>query len=622
MEQIKRETIGEIVRKRESDFINGHTQVSKHVRHSMNDTIETIYAYLNSAHTSGEFDSKGREKPFFNIVVAAANIWYRATDIDRRHIKTRATKKKDWINSFLANILIQSWMRKENFGQFLNEWGRVLARFGSAVIKTVENSTGLHLIVVPWSKLIVDSVDFENNVKIEILELTEAQLRANKTYDQLMIDDLLNAKTTRKTSDKRAKDNRNDYYKLYEVHGLLPLSNLTDDVKDEDVFVQQMHVISFIGKKMKEDKEDFTLYRGKERFDPYTITHLIKEDDRTLSIGSVQNLFQAQWMQNHSVKAIKDQLDLASKLIFQTADANFVGMNALESIEQGDILIHGINQPLTQVPNNSHDIVQWQNFSTQWKTLGNEINGVSESMLGAQPKSGTAWRQTEAILQENYNLFELMTENKGLQLENLFRERIIPHLKKKIDTTEEISEILASHDIDRIDGMYIKSLSTKAVNDKIKKALFSQDISQPLDPILSEEGQELELAKERADIKESLDRLGNQRFFKPSEISTKTWKEQLKDYEWDMEIDITGESQNVQEALTTLNTALQVVMNPAFENNPKAKRIVGKTLELTGAMSPIEYGSMESPQPQPEVQGQDGSTNVSTPQITSEIKNK
>lgn len=605
-------TVGEIIRQRENEYVRGTNTISKYVEHSMYETIETIYAYLNSQHISGKTDSQDREKPFFNIVVAAANIWYRATDIDTHQIRIRATKRKDWINSFLANILLWDWMRKERFGQYLNEWGRVLARFGSAVTKIVDNSTGLHITVVPWSHLIVDSIDFENNPKIEVLELTEAQLRQNENYDQDVVEGLITAKQERETLDKKDKDDIGDYYKVYELHGNLPLSNLTGKESDEKVFVQQMHVISFVGSKKgkKEEYEDFTLYSGKEEFDPYTIAHLIKEDERTLSIGSVEHLFEAQWMQNHSTKAIKDQLDLASKLIFQTSDSNFAGQNALSAIENGDILIHAINQPLTQLANNSHDIVSWQNFAVQWKELGNEITGVSESMLGNQPKSGTAWRQTEAILQENYNLFELMTENKGLNLEDLLRIRIIPHLKKKIDTSDEVSAILEQHDIDKIDGLYIKSLSTRIVNDKIKDALLNQDITEPLDPILTPEGKEIALATTKADIKESLTQLGSNRFFKPSKLSDKTWKEQLEGFEWQAEIDITGESRNVQEAMATLNTALQVVINPAFEQNPKAQRIVGKILELTGAMSPIEYQAIESTPTQPSTPlTQDGSSN-------------
>ena len=80
-----------------------------------------------------------------------------------------------------------------------------------------------------------------------------------------------------------------------------------------------------------------------------------------------------------------------------------------------------------------------------------------------------------------------------------------------------------------------------------------------------------------------MNELGNQRFFKPSEIN---WKVELKDLEWNVEVDINGESVDTQKALTTLDTALKLVMIPGFEQNKKAQMIVGKILELSGAMSP------------------------------------
>ena len=68
------------------------------------------------------------QSPFSIFVVAAANIWFRATDIDRKHIKLFSKFRKGWINSFFANIILQDWMKRENFGQFLNEWGRTMSR--------------------------------------------------------------------------------------------------------------------------------------------------------------------------------------------------------------------------------------------------------------------------------------------------------------------------------------------------------------------------------------------------------------------------------------------------------------------------------------------------------------
>ena len=583
--------ICEIVRKAEREYTLGTTTQSKYVQFQMHDTLEKIEAYLNSKHISGEFDSKGRKKPFFNIVTAASNIYYRATDIDRKNIVLKPKKAQDLVNVFLANVKLQEWMDKNRFGSFLNEWGRTLANYGSAVIKFVENDGGLNIGIVPWQKLIVDQVEFEPNNKIEVLELTEAQLKSNKLYDQDVVEELCEAVKSRETLDKRRKDNLSNYIKLYEVHGNLPLSLLTGNDKDDDTYVQQMHVVSFVGnRKVKAGESkysDFTLYAGREKKDPYMITHLIKADSRTLAIGAVERLFDSQWMMNHTVKSIKDQLDLASKLIFQTSDGNFLGQNAVNSIETGDILIHKPNEPLQAVGNTSHDITALQNFGAMWKQLSSEINGISESMLGAAPKSGTAWRQTEATLQESYSLFELMTENKGLYIEDMMREYIIPFIKRQLNNADEVVAELDANQIEQIDAKYLKSISAKEVNKIIiDKVLKGETVSQD---------QQMSMMNDyQSGLKNKLNEMGNTRFFKPSDVPTKTWKEQFKDLEWEVDVDVTGEQRDTQSMLATLNTALQVIAQPGFEQNKKAQFIVNKILMATGYLSPLELQSFSS----------------------------
>lgn len=586
------ETIHELVRKSENDYISGKAKISKYVTHSMSDTLEQIDAYLNSTHISGDTDALGREKPFFDIVTAAANVWFRATDIDRSNIKVRATKLSDSINSFVATIMLQQWMRKENFGAFLNEWGRVLSRYGSAVVKTVRNSSGLHISVIPWNRLVVDQIDFDAAPVIEIIELSESQLRRRVEthgYDADVVKSIVEARRTRENKDRTRKDNVSDFIKIYEVHGEMEKSKLTGLEKDDNTFVQQMQVIAFVGTRTgrKTEYEDFVLYKGEEEKSPYRLTHLIKEDGRTLSIGAVEHLFQAQWMQNHSVKAIKDQLDLAGKIIFQTADVSFIGRNAVTDIETGDIFVHEPNAPLTQVNNASHDIVSWQNYAVQWKQLGNEINGISESMLGSTPKSGTAWRQTEALLQESHSLFELMTENKGLEIESMLRGEIIPYIKDTLlDNSDEIVATLESNDIRMIDQKFIKAESARMHNQAV-----IEDVLNGKQPTSTPEMQ-------AEALQSSLSDFGNVRSFKPSDVSKKTWREQFKDMEWELEIDITGEPKTTADMMATLNTALTVAANPQFTQNKTAQVIVSKILELTGAMSPLEIASMPQETPQ------------------------
>lgn len=583
----------EIVRKMEQDDISGNTTISKYVNFSLRETIEKIDAYLNSKHISGDTDSQGREKPFFNIVTGIVNIWYRATDIDRKNIRIRATKSTDVVKSFLATVHLQEWMRKTNFGAFLNEWGRSLVRYGSSVVKFVEKDGELYSEVIPWNRMIVDPVDFENNIKIEILELTPAQLRKREGYDQEQVKNLIETVTTRKTIDGQNKDNKSDYIKLYEVHGELPLSYITGKDEDDDTFVQQMHVISFVESgENKGEYDNFTLVSGREKKDPYMITHLVKEDGRSLAIGAVEHLFEAQWMMNHSVKSIKDQLDLASKLIFQTSDGSFVGQNALNAIETGDIMIHKINEPLTQVNNGSHDVSSLQSFGDMWMSLRQDITSTPDSLMGNNAPSGTAWRQVEALQQEAHSLFELFTENKGLDIERMLRERIIPHLETKMDTTEEVSATLDSYGIEEIESMYIKSEAIKRSNKKNADELFAQaengTLTQPMQ-LTNPDEQEM-------NVKQELQQMGGQRFFKPSDVPSYTWKELFDGFEWDVEVDITGEESFSKDDLATLSTVFQTIADPAKQavlQTKPGKFLFNQILLKTNTVSPMQIENIE-----------------------------
>lgn len=604
------ETVPQLVQRLEMQYKTGETTISEFVQWSLKDNTDKIDAYCNSKHISGDKDSKDRDKPFFNIVTGARNIWYRATNITRNQIKIKAGKSKNVVGAFLASVHLQDWMKREDFSAFLQQWGRTLATYGSAVVKFVKKDGKLIPTVIPWNRLIVDQIRFDNAPVIEVLDFTEDQLRQNKAYDQDMVDGLCNAKKARETMSGQKKDTKADFIRVYEVHGMMPLLVLkTAQGKkiskgDDEVYVQQMHVISYVlgEKKNGQDTYDeYTLVCGRED-DPYMITHLLEEDGRVQAIGAVENLFESQWMVNHSMKAIKDQLDLSSKLIFQTSDGNFVGQNALSAIESGDILIHKLNEPLTHVANNANDITSLQNFQTMWKALGNEINGISDAMQG-NVKAGAAWRQTEALLQESHSLFEEMTKNKCAQLEVMIRRFVIPYLKTKMDTADEISATLDQYDIQKIDTKFITNKAAEfATRDVVEMGIkFLEDAGPAPTPEIQNE-----LTNQHANnLKSQLNENGNQRFFVPSDISDKTWKELFADLEWDVEVDCGQSDTESQLVMTTLNTAFQtLVAMQGRPMSPDEKMVFNKILTATAAVSPLELSASPSPIQTPAPVGQ------------------
>src|SRR5882724_879910 len=96
--------IGEIIKTMESKYIVGNTVLSKYVTFDQFENINRIDAYLNSKHITGPMDSLNREKPFFNIVTAAVNIWYRATTIARSKIRIKATEYRQYVLAFIGTL--------------------------------------------------------------------------------------------------------------------------------------------------------------------------------------------------------------------------------------------------------------------------------------------------------------------------------------------------------------------------------------------------------------------------------------------------------------------------------------------------------------------------------------
>jgi hypothetical protein len=595
---MENESLHSLVREAQENLTRGVDKIGDYVEWSLYDTIQRIYAYLNSKHISGSTDSLGRDKPFFNIVSAAVNIWYRATDIDRKDIIVLPDKYANTASAFIATILLQEWMKRTKFGAFLNKWGRTLSQYGSAVVKFVEKDGELTSTVVPWQNLIVDPIDFKSLPVIERFFKTPSQLKNMATpghpdyagYNMEAVEGILDNREARTSMKDEQRDNRAEYIEIYEVHGELSQATYKlakgeePDDNDENIFFQQMHVISWV--ENKDGVKDFTLYSGKEKKNPYMITHLIEEDGRSLGIGAVEYLFDAQWMVNHSMKQWKDQMDLASKLIFQTADATVAGKNVLTNVENGDIIYTELNKPVTQLNNTKPDITNVKAYAEQWRVLGQEVTSTPDAARGITPPSGTALGTVQITTAQGLSLFEIMTENKGQYLEEMLREYIIPHLKTKLNNQDEIVAMLEDRDITKIDKMFVPKEAIKRYNERTKQLALSGKIDQamPFDPQV-EEGA----------IREQLGELGNTRYLTPGQI---TWKEIVKDLEWKLDMMITNEQIDKQAVYQTYNTMLQTIaQNPMVLQDPNAKLLFNKIL-LLGNVSPIELSTV-SPAPAP-----------------------
>ena len=546
-------------------------KIGKYAEHDHAEIIATIEAYLNKQHISGKFDSKNREKPFYDIVTQAVNTWYKATDIDRKNIKFLPKNAGQRLKAFIATLMFRDWMKKNNFGQFLNKWGYTLAAYGSAVSKFVEQDGKLIPYVVAWDRLICDPVDFYSNPIIEKLYYTPAQLRA-LPYDQEEVERVIKASQqageVREDLEEQTIDNRAEYIGVYEIHGELPLWYLTFKEGDEDIYRQQMHVVFIKKGKNKEDDIETTLYSGREKQNPYYISHLIEQEGRTLSIGAVQHLFDNQWMVNYSVKLIKDQLDLASKMVSQTSDTDFAGRNVMTDIDTGDILITKENQPLTPINLQATAYSPLINFLDTWYQGGRAITGTYESITGETLPSGTPYRLGAMLNTESQSLFSMMVENKGLHLEEMINKYVLPFFKKSLKTTKEVSLILQGEELEQFDELTLPARLERALRAEIMAGRMPT--MSELEQMVSEENR----------------LLGSLR---PIKIN-KSWTDYFADLDLDaIDIDITGEQLDRAEFYSAINSILQMLMsNPNALQDPNIRKLFYKIFDKVGVVSPLE----------------------------------
>ena len=584
-------TICELVREMESTDSVGETTLSKYVKQNMREDINKTEAYYNSQFTSGNTDADGREKPFKNICYPAVNIWYRATSRTPNSLYFRAKNLKQQITTLLATIKFHEWMNKVNFGQFLNNWGHSLAKNGSSVVEIIEKIKELLIRVLDWNNLKVDAVDFDGNIKIKELWFTPAQLKKNKSYNQQMVEELLNNLEARETADGTKKDAKAGYIKVQEVHGELPLSYLTGKKEDEEEYVEQMHVVTFQAKKENPNEYDeYCLFSGREKKSPLMITHLIEQEGQSYVGGAVKNLFEAQWIVNDSEKMIRDQLLLASKIFFQGSDEAMAGKSFFSSIDNGEYLLHKPSEPMTRV-STSPDIVALQSWEERWQQFGNQVNGIADAMI-SQAKSGTAWRQTQAELVEAHSLFEKMGQTKDLYLKKMVNEYILPFFKKQlIGDTKPISKILEAHEIKMIDSKYIPAEINRRMNQKKKDVILSGEIYTP----------EMEIAdtgQVSQDVQGELQ--GNQRFVYPAEVD---WATELKDLDWDLELVTESDSKDIQAQMATYQTALQFLAQKQGQPLTEDEQMIFNNLiSLTGTISPLQLNQKPQQTPAPVAQ--------------------
>jgi hypothetical protein len=523
------------------------TEITEGYRFDMPNTINIIELYYASKFKTGDRDSQGNKKYFFNIVNPQCGNATKNIDIDRNEIKVRAERKKDRIKAMLYNDRLKWWMKEENIGVLLNKMSVNLPIYGSIVLKKVGDD--IHLI--PMSKIMMEpSLSNKDNThdinSVFIIEehnmsASDIAKMKKKGWDAEVVDRFI---------DQMRKDSKNTEI-IYEMHAETP-----PEYEPTMSFISERGDLFF---KAKEDKAPY------KKMDLFTI------EGRALGLGIVELLSDLQIRRNEMGNQKADSMRVTSKTLFQTRDGNIDG-NMLTDLLNGDIIV--ADQPITQIDTTERNLGAYAQEEQNIIKDTRDLSSAHEIVTGESLPSRTPFRLGAMQLQQASKIFEFIKENMSIFLQEVFEEWIIPRFEKEIDK-DFVFEVY--------DAKTLRSVFETDVNRRINEATKRIVLETGSFP-----------PKEEIDIlKEALMADAD----KPKFVEI--LKGYFKDFNKTLFIDITGEQHNTAQEVETMSNMLQLMaQNPQIMQDEQLRSFLLGIAEKTGidpSILPSSQGSAVQP---------------------------
>lgn len=535
-----------------SGYENNTIQLVDGLYFNQYETLRKIEFYWNSKYINGQKDSLGRIKPFYNISKFRVNVATRATDLDVKDVKVSSDNPNDRVRSLLFNKELYNWMKDIDFSKKLNDAGKTRPKYGGVLIKKIEKDGKLDIQVVEWKNVITDPTDILGGVVIEKHYLSPSELSKKKDVWK-NVDKAIKLATKARGTNKYKDDATENKVPVYEVHGEFPETYNPNGGKDETVYEKMLFYIAG-------DECEIPLYFEEEKELPYKFLAWDEISGRGLGCGIVEDGFEAQMWTNDAIMAEKNVMDLAGKVFIKTTSEKF-GNNVITEAETGQVFNMEDGADATIMNLVPSSLPEFQNLVEKWNTQYERVTNTFEAVTGETLPSNTPLGSVAIQSQQASSFFDYRREEAGIFWREVLNDWVIPHLIKKINKAHILASDYTPEELDMIDNTFAQNV----IEEKVKKLILQGKI------IFAEERQQMV-----EDLKE-LQKVNKERRY--IDIPDNYFK----DYKAKITIDLTGESKNKQENLTSLfNVLTQIASNPMLLQDPNLMQIFSQMLEISG----------------------------------------
>lgn len=515
--------------------------------------INTLYYYQLSKFETGDIDKDGFKKYFYNINKMPCRVETKEIDFDTKDIRLLTLKGGNSKKTWYMERDLKDWLRRQDFGLVLNRVFEELPKFGSVVLKIVDNKP---YFVDLRNFIIQQDADFLHQASyiIETHHYNPTEFRRIakekkwKNID-LVLSEFINSKADYITVFER-------YGEVIEGDKVVYKKILVADVKPEridlSIFeINNPHIL--VDEEIK--VEDL----------PYFEFHREKIPGRWMGVGKVEEIIDPQ-IRINELTNLKVKASFWTTLqLFQTRDEN-INRNLLTETKNGEILT--VTSEITKVATEERNLASYSYEEAMWLKNRDEIGLVYEVIRGERLPAGTPLGAARIAAGMMKAYYEFLQENIALQFKRFFKIKVMPIFKQYL--TKEHSLRLVGEDLAVYREMLVGQKIQSRIIDLVAKVKRPPDFT------------EMEII--RTTISTMIN-MGDEEILVPP-------KDFYDDVDRDIEIEITDEAIDTRTRSASKQMILQAItVDPTILQNPIKRRILISIMEDAGLRYEDVFGA-------------------------------
>lgn len=544
---------------------------------NMYEHIDRSFTLLNSRFYKGNQDYT---RPFNQIILPIRNANIRVEGFDVKDVQIYVDNAENYHKSLVARKKHDWWAKDNQIDTAIDESVESYFDYGLTLLKNVNEARPE---VVPLQQIaFCDQTDIMSGPiclkhNYSISELLEFK---GKWKDAEIDKTILMARTTRDVdpADGDSVKTPGKYIEIYELHGMFPESwlgeeKMGEDWEDTGKYSPQIHIVTYYTSPSDgKTKNGVTLFKGKE---PKPVFKALVRDPifgRACGRGGIEELFHPQIWTNNDTLHLQQMMEATAKVLLKTNKKKVVSLNNFSNMKHGQIIDLDGDGTLEQLVLQPINKPAFDNAVNKWEQNARIIGAASDPALGLNPTSGTPLGTTEIVTSQGQGIHEYRRGKIAMFWAEVYRDWVLPHLSKELQKSDKWLDELTLAELQEV----AEKVVTKEANSRIKRMVLAGKI-----PTQEEADQFREV------MKTQFMKGGEKRFF---EII----KDEFKNLELDVEMNIAGKQKNMVEMVGKLNSVFRTLFTPgaiqALQQSPELASLLNNILEHSG-LEQINFSS-------------------------------